>query len=138
MSEPRIFEQFEQAVESLSEDAENGAEWRRNLAQPKFNPLNGSRKNRRDLLKNLDRVEINDWATQAWSEAPDTSAGAYVAAELQHDFLAGLARDLYHLRSGRVARMLRQASMDKSTPAVLRRGVMGHVQRIVERSTANG
>ena len=109
---PRVFDQFKELIDKLQAHAGVMANARHCQAQPKWLELSEKVSTRLELLELMDRVELNEEFKQMAEKSTEVEVLTSIVAELQHDFLAAVARDFFVVRSPRLGRMYRQIAMD--------------------------
>ena len=111
--EAKVFPQFSALIDSLSEYAEKQADSRTNVEQGAWIDLYDSQDTRIELLSRVDRVALNEEFKQMGENPEDSLVVASATAELQHDFIAAVARDMFVVRSPRLGRVFRQSTLDR-------------------------
>jgi hypothetical protein len=134
-SDPTIYPQFKDLINTLVEHTRTGFKASKNDVQPKWFEPSEDTSSRIKLTEKLDRKEINEAYKVAMEKAGDTSEAAAQVMALQHDFIAGAARDLFHRRRGRLHRLAARTSVYEGLQhdrGVLRETVTGYLQGIIE------
>ena len=111
--ETKVYPQFSALITVLADYARSRADARTNTAQGAWLEICTSQDTRKELLEGLDRVELNEEAKQISEESESHEMITFAVAELQHDFIAAIARDLFHMRSPRLGRLYRQSTLDE-------------------------
>ncbi len=135
MPTARVFDQFTALTEKMAKHAAVMGDARRNLKQPEWLELSESTDSRKELLEPVDRREINEEFKEAAAKAIDTTVGTATVMELQHDFIAGFARDMFATRRPRLARLLGHATVEEgygSDFGVIRHSIRGHIDNLVK------
>ena len=109
----KVFPQFSALIDRLAEYARAQADSRTNVGQGEWMNLYDSQDTRIELLAKLDRVALNEAFKQMGEGSGDSEVIAAAVAELQHDFIAAIARDMFVVRSPRLGRVFRQSTLDR-------------------------
>lgn len=101
----KIFDQFHVTLNVIADHAETTGKSQKNMTQPLWLVFGESHDSRKDLLEPLDRVEINEHFKQIDAKLDQVTLTSPIATAIQHDFIAGVARDVFHLRRSRLHRL---------------------------------
>ena len=110
---PKVYPQFLALIDALQEYAKSRADLRQNTEQCAWVDLCTSQDTRKELLEGLDRVALNEEFKQMSETGVNLEVSAAAIAELQHDFIAAVARDFFMVRSSRLSRLFRQSTIDR-------------------------
>lgn len=126
--------QFSDFITALRERHDKAAYSRRCLLQPVWLNFSEDETSRLKLLEKIDRVDLNEKFKQAIEHGDETNVGELNAMAVQHDFLAAAARDLFHVRRGRLYRFHAKTATERGLGGaygVINGTVLGYVQKLV-------
>lgn len=136
---PKVYPQFSTLMNRLSTHARARANSCGNVGQGAWLELCSSQDTRLELLADLDRVELNEEFKQLSESAHENEVVAAAVAELQHDFLAAVARDLFAVRSPRLGRLFRHGTIANGMAddaGVFKSVILKYIENLVNRGTA--
>lgn len=136
---PKVYPQFSTLIDRLAAHARAHADSCKNASQGSWLALYASQNTRRELLADLDRVDLNEEFKQLSESANENEMVAAAVAELQHDFLAAVARDLFVVRSPRLGRLFRYGTIANGMAddsGVFRSVILRYIENLVNRGNA--
>jgi len=113
---------------------------RKNLGQGKWLELSDSIDSRIDTLSKLDRIEINEAFKTIYEKGAEHYARSSIVAELQHDFIAGIARDYFTMRRPRLARLYGRITSESGyagDDGVIKDVILKYIENLVKAGTIN-
>ena len=99
-----VHDEFENLLTTMQQHAQIAGLSHKNQAQPAWLRLSEKTGSRAELLAGLSRQAINAHHQAAWAKAAETEERVILADAIQNDFVAAVARDLFHLRRSRLGR----------------------------------
>ena len=132
---PEVFEQFEELIETLQDYFKQSHEARMNREQPEWLVLSEKSSSREELLEKVDRADINEKIKEMSEKMGDVTAGTMMVAMLQHDYVAAIARDYFHVRRSRLQRLSGQVAVDNGLghdKGVLKEIVLKYIEKLTK------
>lgn len=129
--EAKMFDQFTGAITAMVTHADGMAKAKRNLGRPCWLKLADDVSTRKKMLEKLDRKDMNETMKQIGEKPGEVTLTSPMTLSIQHDFVAAIARDFFHLRRPRLHRLAVKATVAGGyggSDGVLRGTIQKYVQ----------
>lgn len=104
----KVFTDTIYRLDTYSATQESGL---KNSARPQWLTFSDSVDSKADLLKDLDRTDLNKKYVELMDNAVDGRVLDLVALTVQNDFVGAIARDYYDIRRSRITRLVHQTAV---------------------------